>query len=126
MGALKERVKELNQYERLNQGYFIGDGIIKKYDIVSKTASIEYGNPNGSGTLFKSNVPVILDLENIKPGVKCTIVFQGGKINSPAIIGIYDLEHSIETFNQKQISTREVFLSIVLLMKSIQNKKQLQ
>ena len=101
MGKIRNGLKkEINDNNR--QYYQPTSGTILSYDKVNNVAKISFINPYSNSIVYRSNVPVSNNLgglsnNGIYIGQKCSIVFIGGNLFSPLIIGILSSTYNYKT-----------------------------
>lgn len=105
MGIIKNTIKKQIDFSN-SQNYRCAIATIKRYNNISNTACITFNNPNGSGTLYRENVPVAESLGGVcgsalKQGVKCSIEFRNGNIFSPVITGV------LKSYYNERSNTRQ-------------------
>lgn len=101
MGIIKDALNQQIQLNNLQQGND-ATATVLEYNATLNTATIEYLNPNGEGTLYRENVPIANTLggvtgAGIRPGQLCTITFLKNNILTPMITGMIGSNYSAKT-----------------------------
>ena len=101
MSIIKNAIKkEVNNNTR--QQYNNTTATILEYNPTLNTATIEFNNPNGEGTIYREKVPIANTLGGITgsglyPGQPCAITFLRNNIYSPMITGVINSFYNSKT-----------------------------
>lgn len=101
MGIIKNTLnKQIQDHNRTQ--YNDATATIIEYHYENGTASIFFQNPNGEGTLYQDNVPIVSTLggltgAGIYSGQKCSITFVNNNPHNPLITGLIGSTYASKT-----------------------------
>jgi hypothetical protein len=101
MSIIKNALKkEIDNNSR--QQYNDTTATILEYSPITNTATIQFTNPNGEGTMYREKVPVANTSGGVTgsgfyPGQPCTITFISNNIYNPVITGVINSHYASKT-----------------------------